>query len=78
VGTQAELWRDWRYFPFITNRRDPVEVVEAEHRQHAVVELTIRDRERPGSRALPLGQVQREQRLDGDRFPRTTWRVGRP
>jgi hypothetical protein len=43
IGPQAELWPDWRYFPFITNRTEALEVVEAEHRQHAVVELTIRD-----------------------------------
>jgi hypothetical protein len=43
VGPQAELWPDWRHFPFITNRTDPIEVVEVEHRQHAVVKLTIRD-----------------------------------
>ena len=43
VGPQAELWPDWRYFPFITNRTEPLELVEREHRQHAVVELTIRD-----------------------------------
>jgi hypothetical protein len=43
VGEQAELWPDWRYFAFLTNRTEPLAVVEAEHRQHAVVELTIRD-----------------------------------
>lgn len=43
LGPQAELWPDWRYFPFITNRTDPLEVVEAEHRQHAVVETHIAD-----------------------------------
>ncbi len=43
LGAQAELWPEWRYFPFITNRSEPLEVVEAEHRQHAVVELAIRD-----------------------------------
>lgn len=43
LGAQAELWPDWRYFPFLTNRGEPLELVEAEHRQHAVVELTIRD-----------------------------------
>lgn len=43
IGAQAELWPDWRYFPFITNRTETLEIVEAEHRQHAVVELTIRD-----------------------------------
>jgi hypothetical protein len=43
VGSQAELWPDWRHFAFLTNRTDPLEIVEAEHRQHAVVELAIRD-----------------------------------
>ena len=53
VGAQAELWRDWRHFAFLTNRTDPLELVESEHRQHAVVELCIRDRhDRPG-RAHP-------------------------
>ncbi|MBM3147024.1 MAG: IS1380 family transposase, partial [Actinobacteria bacterium] len=43
VGAQAELWPDWRYFPFLTNRAEALETVEAEHRAHAVVELAIRD-----------------------------------
>jgi hypothetical protein len=43
VGAQAELWPDWRHFAFITNRTEPLELVESEHRQHAVVELAIRD-----------------------------------
>jgi Transposase DDE domain group 1 len=43
VGPQAELFPDWRHFAFITNRTEPLEQVEAEHRQHAVVELTVRD-----------------------------------
>ena len=43
LGPQAELWPEWRYFPFITNRSEPLEVVEAEHRQHAVVETHIAD-----------------------------------
>ena len=43
VGAQAELWPDWRHFAFITNRTDRVEIVEAEHRDHAVVEQVIAD-----------------------------------
>ena len=43
LGAQAELWPDWRHFPFLTNRSEDINLVEAEHRQHAVVELTIRD-----------------------------------
>jgi hypothetical protein len=43
VGMQAELFPDWRHHPFLTNRTEPIAIVEAEHRQHAVVELVIRD-----------------------------------
>jgi hypothetical protein len=43
VGAQAELWPDWRHFCFITNRADDLETVEAEHRDHAVVEQVIAD-----------------------------------
>ncbi len=56
VGPQAELWPDWRYFPFLTNRTDPLEVVEAEHRQHAVVELTIRDLKDQALAHFPSGR----------------------
>jgi hypothetical protein len=40
---QTELFAYWRHFAFITNRTEPVLVVDAEHRQHAQVELVIRD-----------------------------------
>ena len=43
LGAQAELWPNWRHFPFITNRSDDITVVEAEHRDHAVVEQVIAD-----------------------------------
>jgi hypothetical protein len=43
VGAQAELWPDWRHFAFITNRTDDITIVEAEHRDHAVVEQVIVD-----------------------------------
>ncbi len=56
VGAQAELWPDWRYFPFLTNRTEPLELVEAEHRQHAVVELTIRDLKDQALAHFPSGQ----------------------
>jgi hypothetical protein len=56
IGPQAELWPDWRYFPFLTNRTDPLEVVEAEHRQHAVVELTIRDLKDQALAHFPSGK----------------------
>ena len=52
---QTELWPDWRHFPFITNRTEPLAVVEAEHRQHAVVELTIRDLKDQALQHFPSG-----------------------
>jgi Transposase DDE domain group 1 len=56
VGAQAELWPDWRYFPFITNRSEPLATVEAEHRQHAVVELAIRDLKDQALAHFPSGR----------------------
>jgi hypothetical protein len=56
VGPQAELWPDWRHFAFLTNRTDPLEIVEAEHRRHAVVELTIRDLKDQGLAHFPCGK----------------------
>jgi hypothetical protein len=43
LGAQAELWPDWRHFAFLTNRTDDIALVEAEHRDHAVVEQVIAD-----------------------------------
>lgn len=43
VGAQAELFPDWRHFAMITNRADELAIVEAEHRDHAVVEQVIAD-----------------------------------
>src|SRR4051794_22116450 len=43
IGPQAELWPDWRHFAFVTNRTDDITIVEAEHRDHAVVEQVIAD-----------------------------------
>jgi Transposase DDE domain group 1 len=43
VGPQAELWPHWRHFAFLTNRTENITLVEAEHRDHAVVEQVIAD-----------------------------------
>jgi hypothetical protein len=43
LGAQAELFPDWRHFAFLTNRTDDIATVEAEHRNHAVVEQVIAD-----------------------------------
>jgi hypothetical protein len=56
IGAQAELWPDWRHHPFLTNRVEELEVVEAEHRQHAVVELAIRDLKDQALAHFPSGK----------------------
>jgi hypothetical protein len=56
VGAQAELWPNWRHFAFLTNRTDSLETVETEHRQHAVVELAIRDLKDQGLAHFPSGR----------------------
>lgn len=43
LGLQDELFPTWAHFPFLTNRTEPIALVEVEHRQHAVVELVMRD-----------------------------------
>jgi hypothetical protein len=56
IGAQAELWPDWRHHAFLTNRTDAIELVEAEHRQHAVVELAIRDLKDQALAHFPSGK----------------------
>jgi hypothetical protein len=56
LGAQAELWPDWRHFCFITNRSDELAVVEAEHRDHAVVEQVIADLKDQALGHFPSGQ----------------------
>jgi hypothetical protein len=43
LDRQGQLLPSWELFAFLTNRTGELAVVEAEHRQHAVVELAIRD-----------------------------------
>ena len=43
IGAQAELFPDWRHFALITNCTEDITIVEAEHRDHAVVEQVISD-----------------------------------
>jgi len=56
LGDQAELFPDWRHFPFATNRTENIATVEAAHRQHAVVELVIRDLKDQALQHFPSGQ----------------------
>jgi hypothetical protein len=55
LGAQAELWPDWRHFCLITNRADEITLVEAEHREHAVVEQVIADLKEQALAHFPSG-----------------------
>jgi hypothetical protein len=43
IGAQAELFPNWRYHAFVTDRVGTAVWLDADHRRHAVVELCIRD-----------------------------------
>ena len=54
---QAQLWPDWRHHAFITNVELPTVEVDQFHRDHATVELAIRDlKEGAGLEHCPSGQ----------------------
>ena len=40
---QLELWPDWRHHAFLTNRELPLLTADVDHRDHAQIELVIRD-----------------------------------
>jgi Transposase DDE domain group 1 len=53
---QARLWPDWRHFAFLTDLDGPAVEVDAFHRNHAVIELDIRDvKEGAGLEHMPSG-----------------------
>ena len=56
LGAQAQLWPDWRHFAFITNRSEEITLVEAEHRDHAVVEQVIADLKDQALAHFPSGE----------------------
>ena len=57
LDDQGELFPDWRYHAFVTDREGGTLELEAEHRDHAVVELAIRDlKEGAGLRHCPSGR----------------------
>lgn len=56
LGAQAELWPEWRHFAFLTNRTEDIALVEAEHREHAVVEQVIADLKDQALAHFPSGQ----------------------
>ena len=53
---QLKLWPDWRHFGFLTDLDAPAIEIDKFHRQHAVVELAIRDlKEGAGLEHVPSG-----------------------
>lgn len=54
---QQPLFSDYRYFPILTSRTDDLGLVEAEHRDHAQVELVIRDLKDAGLAHIPSGRT---------------------
>jgi len=54
---QLKLWPDWRHFAFLTDLAGDAVEIDAFHREHAVVELAIRDlKEGAGLEHIPSGQ----------------------
>jgi hypothetical protein len=43
TGKQADLFPNWRHHAFATNRMIPTLVADSDHRDHATIELAIRD-----------------------------------
>jgi hypothetical protein len=54
---QQPLFADYRYFPILTSRSDDLALVEAEHRDHAQIELVIRDLKDAGLAHVPSGRT---------------------
>jgi hypothetical protein len=56
LSPQGELFPNWQHHPFLTNRSEQITLVEAEHRDHAVVEQAIRDLKEQALAHFPSGQ----------------------
>ena len=56
LDAQGELLPTWEHLPFATNRIESLAVVESEHRQHAIVELCIRDLKDQALAHFPSGK----------------------
>ena len=57
IGDQAELWPDWRHHAFATNRTLPALVADTDHRDHAEIELAIRDLKDQALAHFPSGRM---------------------
>jgi hypothetical protein len=57
VGAQAELFPDWRHHAFATNRTIPTLIADIDHRDHATIELAIRDLKDEALAHFPSGRM---------------------
>ena len=56
LDAQQQLFATWQHFAFISNRTEPLALVEREQREHATVELVIRDLKDQALRHFPSGR----------------------
>ncbi len=56
LDAQQQLFATWQHFAFISNRDEPLELVEREHREHATIELVIRDLKDQALAHFPSGR----------------------
>jgi hypothetical protein len=56
LDAQPQLFATWQHFALISNRTEPLELVEKEHREHATIELVIRDLKDQALRHFPSGR----------------------
>ncbi|MGZ6639091.1 MAG: transposase, partial [Solirubrobacteraceae bacterium] len=56
IGAQAELFPDWRHHRFVTNRTVPMLIADIDHRDHATIELVIRDLKDQALAHFPSGR----------------------
>jgi hypothetical protein len=59
---QTVLFTYWRHFAFVTNRTEPALLVDSEHREHAQIELVIRDLKDQALAHFPSGTTTRTAR----------------
>jgi hypothetical protein len=56
LDDQQQLFATWQHFAFISNRGEPLALVEREHREHATIELVIRDLKDQALAHFPSGR----------------------
>jgi hypothetical protein len=54
---QLALWPDWRHHAFLTNRQVPLLTADIDHRDHAQIELVIRDLKDQALAHFPSGHM---------------------